>query len=359
MPDFIPGLQLSEIFYYEAVKPILDSNFPNLIYSAALIGTGSEVLEFDTPQSMDHHWGLKLNLFVSQADIKKAEKIKEVLSKNLPYEVRGISTNFGKPDKIGVQLLEKIDSGPVNHLVTVDTINSYFEKYLGYTPNTIQILNWLTIPEQKLLEVTSGKVFYDGLNELNSVREKLAYYPQDIWLYLYASQWVRIAQEEAFVGRAGDVGDELGSQVIAARLVREIMKLSFLIEKKYAPYLKWFGTAFSKLAIAQDLSPILKVVLFSKDWKERENNLSKAYKIIANGHNKLAITDEMNTEVSSYHKRPYLTIHGHDFADAIKQKITNEEIKNMKYAIGNVSQFIDSTDILSRPTLTKKLLVLF
>ena len=64
MAEFIPGLQLSEIFYQEAVKPLLESDFPYVVYSAALIGSGSEVLGYDTAQSMDHHWGPKLQLFV-------------------------------------------------------------------------------------------------------------------------------------------------------------------------------------------------------------------------------------------------------------------------------------------------------
>ena len=56
---------------------------------------------------------------------------------------------------------------------------------------------------------------------------KLNYYPRDVWLYMLAAQWKRISQEEAFVGRAGDTGDELGSQVVAARMVREIIKRRF------------------------------------------------------------------------------------------------------------------------------------
>jgi hypothetical protein len=51
--DFIPGLELSGIFYREIIKPILDRYFDSLKYSAALIGAGSEVLAFDTALSMD------------------------------------------------------------------------------------------------------------------------------------------------------------------------------------------------------------------------------------------------------------------------------------------------------------------
>ena len=73
----------------------------------------------------------------------------------------------------------------------------------------------------------SGEVFHDGLGELRKIRWKLNYYPRDVWLYMLAAQWKRISQEEAFVGRAGDTGDELGSQVVAARMVREIIKRRF------------------------------------------------------------------------------------------------------------------------------------
>jgi hypothetical protein len=54
MTPFIPGLQLSELFYHEAVRPILKRSFPGLAYAATLLGPGSEVLGFDTSQSTDH-----------------------------------------------------------------------------------------------------------------------------------------------------------------------------------------------------------------------------------------------------------------------------------------------------------------
>ena len=47
-PTFIPHLELARRFYWEAVRPALDAEFPGLKHSAALIGTDSEVLGFDT-----------------------------------------------------------------------------------------------------------------------------------------------------------------------------------------------------------------------------------------------------------------------------------------------------------------------
>ena len=67
----------------------------------------------------------------------------------------------------------------------------------------------------------------------------------------------RLNQEEHLMGRAGMVGDEIGSAVIGARLVRDLMHLCFLMERKYAPYPKWFGTAFARLACEAELCPVL------------------------------------------------------------------------------------------------------
>jgi Domain of unknown function (DUF4037) len=356
MLEFIPGLQLSELYYREAVKPILEAAFPRLVYSAALIGPGSEVLGYDTPQSMDHNWGPKVLLFVKADDYERYQQaIKEVLSRQLPYEIRGIPTNFDMPDSNGVQSLEKIDTGPVNHLVSVHTIQAYFEQALGVNPyQDIQTLAWLTIPEQKLLEVTAGKVFFDGLNELAQVRLKFSYYPHDIWLYLLASQWGRISQEEAFMGRCGDVGDELGSQLVAARMVRELMRLCFFMEKRYIPYTKWFGTAFSHLRSALDLAPLLREVLLAHNWKEREEYLSKAYERVAHLHNQLGITEPLATHVSHYYGRPYLVIYGERYVDAIMAQIQDPSVKSIAHAIGSINQLVDSTDVLTNPSLTKK-----
>lgn len=79
-PPFIKGLQLNELFFEESVRPILVLHFPGLIYSAALLGRGSEVMGYDTPQSMDLDWEPRLMLFLSEVDQPVyAKKIDRVL----------------------------------------------------------------------------------------------------------------------------------------------------------------------------------------------------------------------------------------------------------------------------------------
>ena len=357
MPKFIPGLKLSKLFYEGEVKPILSGAFPRVPHSAALIGWGSEVLGFDTDISRDHHWGPRVLLFLSEKDFPKLkDKISEVLSAELPYEFLGYSTSYSEPEPNGVRHPVTIKSGPVNHMINIYSVRSFFKARLGFDLNRrITTADWLTFPQQRLLELTSGEVYYDGLGQLAKARERLRYYPKDTWLYMMAAQWTRISQEEAFVGRAGHVGDELGSQIVAARLVREIIKLSFLIECTYAPYSKWLGTAFSKLKIAKPLTPILTRTLLAETWKTREKWLSKAYSLIAHQHNALKITEPLSTNTSDYYSRPYSVIFAERFAKALKQSIKDPAVKKIQTDIGSIDQFTDSTNVVEDLALIKKL----
>lgn len=357
MPKFIPGLKLCELFYQREVRPILRKEFSALRYSAALIGWGSEVLGFDTAMSRDHHWGPRVLLFLNDEDYPKVkDKIIHALSDNLPYEFLGYSTNYSKPDADGVRHPIRIKRGPVKHMVQVFTLKSFFEARLGYDPSKkIGVMDWLTFPQQRLLETVSGEVYHDGLVKLRKIQKKLEFYPREIWLYMLAAQWTKISQEEAFVGRAGDVGDELGSRIVAARTVLEIMKLAFLMEKQYAPYSKWLGTAFSKLKTATKLTPVLQEVLQAKTWKAREKKLAEAYSIVARQHNALRITKPLPTKVTKYYGRPFLVIHGDAFARAINETIKDPKLKRLTPNIGSIDQFIDSHDVLQQVSLVRRL----
>jgi hypothetical protein len=54
-------------------------------------------------------------------------------------------------------------------------------------------------------------------------------------------------------GGTAEAGDALGSRLVAARLVRDVMRLAFILERTYAHYTKWFGTAFNRLRCASEL----------------------------------------------------------------------------------------------------------
>ena len=344
---FIPGLRLSEIFYHEAVKPLLEEYFPGMAYTAARLGRGSDVLGFDTPRSMDHDWGPKLSLFLSpEDDDRRRDSIIDMLRERLPREVSGYPTHFASPERSGGHL-QKVVDGPVNHGVTVWTLRSFFVEQLEIDPYTeFTAIDWLTFPQQRLRTIVAGRVFYDGLGELEMLRAKFDYYPHDVWPYLMAAQWRRIAQEQPFMGRCGDVGDELGSHILTARLARDVMRLCFLIERTYIPYSKWLGSAFARLRCASQVGPALGQALRATAWRERERYLSSAYEYVAAMHNALGLTDPLPTHVARFHDRPYLVIDADRFVEALRAAITSEEVRLLPPYIGSVDQFVDSTDVL-------------
>jgi hypothetical protein len=360
MSDFIPGLKLGELFFATIVQPILTSAFPDLVYSAALIGDGSEILGYDTELSTDHHWGPRAMLFLEEGDFEKYEKnLRDVMSHQLPLSFGGYSTHYSGADDHGVKLLESIDSYPINHRVEVYTMKGFFAHHLGVDPFVEpSVADWLTFAQQKLLTVTAGQVYHDGLGQLEAIRTRFAYYPHDVWLYMLAAQWTRISQEMAFMGRAGDVGDELGSQLVAARLVRDMMNLCFLMERRYAPYTKWFGTGFSHLKCAQKLDPILQAAIFARGWRERESYLVQAYVIVGELHNELGMTSQVEVKIDLYHERPYRVVNTEDFVGAILEAIEDEQIRALP-PIGGVNQFVDSTDMLEVAARCRQLRVLF
>jgi hypothetical protein len=361
MPRFIPGLKLSSLFYREAVKPILDNEFPRLRHSAALIGWGSEVLGFDTAISSDHHWGPRLLLFLREDGYPElSKKICATLAERLPYKFKGYSTNFSEPEANGVRHPVVVTGGPVNHMVNIYTVRDLVRARLGVDiEHDISTNDWLTFPQQRLLELTAGQVFHDGLGELNKLRRRLSYYPKDVWLYMLAAQWKRISQEEAFVGRTGDVGDELGSRIVAARIVRELIKLAFLMERQYKPYSKWLGCVFNQLKISKKLGSPLTRVLSAENWKSRERWLSESYAIVTQQHNALKITPPMPVKATNYFKRPYKVIHADHFSEAIKRVIRNREVKAIRTEIGSIDQFTDSTDVVENRLLCERLKIVY
>jgi len=344
---FIKGLELSELLYREAVKPILAKHFPALTYSAALIGLGSEVLGFDTPQSTDHDWGPRLMLFLGDADHETYHaKIDQTLRHELPGEIHGYPTSFGHHED-GTAVMATNDGGPINHGVVFLTVQRFCKDVLNFDPTgIIRPLDWVSVPEHRLLMLTSGRVFHDGLGQLEPLRAKLRYYPNDVWLYLLASQWRRIGQEEAFMGRCGQAGDDLGSRLIAARLVRDLMRLCFQMERRYAPYIKWSGSAFLQLDCAADLVPTLTCVLKANSWEERQTYLSIAYESVAKMHNSLGISGPLTTQVTHFHRRPFLVLHADRFVDAIRSTIRSPEVLSLPEHLGSIDQFVDSTDAL-------------
>ena len=241
--------------------------------------------------------------------------------------------------------------GAVNHRVLVHDVATWLTSHVGIDvasrePSTLE---WLAIPQQNLAEVTGGAVFHDGLGTLEPARRRLAWYPDQVWRYLLACQWQRLSDEEAFVGRCAEVGDELGSAVVASRLVRDMMRLCLLLERRHAPYSKWLASAFAELPVATALIPSLEGAVSARDHPTRERHLCTAYETVAQIQNRSGLAEALDPACRTYHGRPYMVLHAERFAIALHETVTDPILRRLPRT-GGVDQWADSTSLLQRPT---------
>ena len=346
MESFIKGLDLCESFFLEVAKPILGEDFPDLPYSAGLLGYGSDVLGYDDETSTDHMWGPRFYLFLREQDIGLRADLLDCFARKFPYEYKGFSVNFSEPDPNdnGVRVAEKITEGRVSPLVFIHTIEDYLETYLG-TSDIDQItgLDWLAFSEHRLLALTAGRIFVDSLG-IQDKLDKLRFYPEEVRLFLIASNWSLIVQEQAFVRRCFDVGDDTGSALVCGRIADRLMRLAFLYSGKYAPYSKWFGTAFSRLPIDEQIKNSLHESVTAASVEQRESSLLAAQKGLADLHNETGLTEFVDVQIGNYLSRNIKVIHADKLVEATMKKLSGTVFEHFPL-IGSVSSVPNFTSL--------------
>jgi len=360
---FMPGLALGRMLYEEAGREIIETIVSQGSYAAALIGYGSDVLGYDSARSTDHNWGPRFQVFLDQETAaRRSDELDAALRNNLPHVFHGFATGFTEPDPLdnGTQMPDLASSGLVNHLIEITTLSDYLGRYLGRDPRgDLCLLDWLVFPDERLLELTSGAVFHDPLGELAAIRLLLSDCPRDAWIYKLACQWRKIAQQESFVGRCAEASDLIGMKIVAARLAREILKLCFLMEKTYAPYEKWLGSAFARLGCSARFSPLLVTALRANDHGEIERSLTAAYSALGDMHNGLGITGPIDPSPRPFFSRPYQVIKADRFANALLAAVQSPELRAIPLRIGAIDQFIDSPDYMENVEMYRRTRKLF
>jgi hypothetical protein len=338
--EFTSGQRLNADFYAGVVAPLVGA----VPHAAALLGTGSDVLGYDSERSTDHGWGPRLTVFVDPADVAG---VGVVIDRGLPATFAGWPVRYGW------------DGTPVSHHVTVTSVGSWVTAQLGVdATRPLSAVDWLLIPQQKLLEVVGGALYRDDRGEVTSLRHRLSWYPEDVWLWMLAAQWRRVAQEEAFVGRTAEAGDDLGSRLLVARLARDLIHLWFLLSRCYRPYSKWLGTAFHALPDSAPLGRLLASALGAADHPARESALCSAYESVARRHNELALTRPVDPMVRSFYNRPYRVLMADRFAEACREAVAEPALRALPL-VGSVDQVADSTDVLSYPERSRVLEALY
>ncbi|MGE5681038.1 MAG: DUF4037 domain-containing protein [Bacillota bacterium] len=335
--EFIPGLQLNEQFYNGVVASLLKRDFQNLVYSAALIGYGSDVLGFDSPVSMDHNWGPRMQIFLSEKDfLKYGEVLTNYFSCSLPFEFMGFPTNFSPPRKDQTQTMQFKSSYPISHLIEIHTVHSYMQMKRNLDIADIENIttaDWLKLEDQKLLELTSGQIFHDGLGELTRLRNKISFFPHDILLYRLAKLWKMIQDEEAFVGQSVENETYMGAKIISARLAEHCIKICFYLDKKYIPYSKWLLPSFRKLNIYSEVRPLVMEVLSENNPGQIEDKLCMLYTKVIEIHNRKKELPVINNKPVNFYNRSYKVIFAGTIVETLVNAISGNDLLTLAKSI--------------------------
>ena len=138
----------------------------------------------------------------------------------------------------------------------------FFLKTAGTEDGSLSTEQWLSLPEQALLEATDGELFFDSLGEVSRIRQLLRYFPEDVRRKRLAGQLLLMAQAGQYnFDRCLRHGEPAAAQLAANEFVNSALAVIFLLNRRYRPYYKWSFRALRALPELNGLSVPLEAIL--------------------------------------------------------------------------------------------------
>lgn len=300
------GLELSKRYYEEFGKPMLESEFPELLpyLAVGFVGSGSERYGFDDEVSTDHDFEPGFCIFLPGEDVvdRRSAFLLERAYAKLPKEYMGY---------------KRLPLSPVggNRNGVIRTADFYLNA-VGEPKGQLSPGAWLHIPDYALAEATNGEVFFDNYGEFSKIRASLFNMPHDIILKRLAGNLLIMAQAGQYnYPRCLKHGEPEAAQLACNEFVNAAMKVIFLLRGKYMPYYKWSFRALRALDAENKYSEKLSFLLC---WGTGE---------------KMAVIEEISADIISELKN--LNITKSDCGDlekhaySVNDCIADAELRNM------------------------------
>jgi hypothetical protein len=254
-------IDISRVFFEEIVKPILQKHFPaeTAQTTFGVFGYGSEALRLDDEYSRDHHWGLRIDALMPEEVFEtRRQVIMETLSANLPDSYRGHSLRQAHLAGAGL---------------APDNLAAYLKRTIGLDHAPTTYAEWLRIPEEDIIHIINGEVWYDPLGKFTAIRATFnAYYPEPVRLRRIA-HWCRFfsGMGTYALKRAILRHNDFYATTRFSNAIRLGIQLAFLLDKQYFPYDKWLMTYLARLPrLGGPLLPLVnEAVKLSTPWERK------------------------------------------------------------------------------------------
>lgn len=328
------GRRLAERYFVAVVRPLIAARWPGLPVAAGRLGAGSDVLGLDDATSRDHDWGLRLSLFVDDALVGDVDR---ALASDLPDVAFGLPTRFpftGEDD--------------ARHHVDVASPRAFAVDRLGFDPTeTMSAIDWLSVSGQAALEIVAGPLFVDEPGELTRIRMALRQYPDDVRRHVVAVGWQQIAEELPLLGRAAQVGDDLGSRILAGRIAGTVVHLAFVISRSWMPYAKWRGTLLRRLPGTGPLTAALDAALRADGGAQRQALLSDALEALLDLQRSSGLP-ATPPATEAFWDRPFRHPRA-EIAERLRAEITDVDVRAVTPTHGCIEQRTSDVAILIDP----------
>ena len=224
------GLELSRKYWESFGRNMLEQEFPMLKgqVAAGLCGSGSEILGFDDEVSQDHDFEPGFCLFLPGEDIidRHDAFLLERSYARLPKEFAGFRRSRISP------------VGGSRHGVI--RLSDFLMEKTGTPDGNLSLRQWLTVPEQNLLEVVSGEIWLDESGVFSGIRLRLSRCPEDIRLRKLSGELLIMNQSGQYnYRRCLDHGETGAAMLAVNEFVQAALHVLHLLDRSYTPYYKW------------------------------------------------------------------------------------------------------------------------
>lgn len=306
------GLELSKKFFEECGRPILEEQFSHLLpyLAVGLVGSGSECCGYDDDLSRDHDFEPAFCIFLPGENIvdrKSAFALEKAYAK-LPKEFLGVRRNHMSA------------VGGNRHGVI--RMGDFFEAKTGSSDGNLSLRQWFSLPEHALLEAVNGEVFFDNYGEFTRIRERLAYYPEDVRLKKLAGHLLLMGQAGQYnYGRCIRRGETAAAQLAVYEFVKSAMNAIYLLEKRYMPYYKWSFRGLREFSEkAENLAEMLEFLISSDNCEDTVRKKSEMIETVCE-----MIADELQRQ----HLTDSTTAEMERQAYVVNDRIADGQIRNL------------------------------
>ncbi len=248
------GLELAKQYYEAYGIEMLREQFADVLpyLAIGLAGSGSECCGYDDETSQDHDFEPGFCIFLPEEAVidRRTEFLLERAYAKLPKEFMGYERTPLNPvggNRHGVLRMEE-----------------FFLTKTGTPDGNLSPKQWFYVPEQSLLEATNGAVFADPYGQFTAIREKLHYFPEDVWRKKLAGHLLLMGQAGQYnYPRCIARGETAAAQLAVFEFVQSALHIIYLLNHAYMPYYKWCFRGLQHLPRLGELAKDLEYLISS------------------------------------------------------------------------------------------------